>query len=425
MHLEQEPTKLSIKTRLKNLPRWIKWVVSAVLLVGILIAVFAIKSQNTPMPVNVSEIVQEDIERSIFASGRLESVNEQEFFTPVDSTLMELHVELGDRVKQGDIMGRLDTLELSRRYQTAVAALAGKEAELARAEADDDSLNLKAAQAEYEQAKNHFERMEKLYAAGGARLEDKEAASVELARAESTYQQALIKLEKGAADKQKTSLLAQVDLARQEVMQAKERLDMATFTAQHDGVVTFIGAKQGNRVMEGTELLIIADDRAMEVTANINEIDAGNLKVGQPVNISCLALPGREYSGEIIRIGEAAIIQNNNSGQMVNIPVTIELKGDLKGLKIGYSVDLAIKSLVQKEALIIPAEAIISKDDKKIVYVVKDGVAKERAIKTEIGNEVSDIVISGLKIGEKVVINPNSMLKDGQKVTINQTGAEK
>ncbi|MEN6325113.1 MAG: efflux RND transporter periplasmic adaptor subunit, partial [Syntrophomonas sp.] len=326
-----------IKRKFAKIPKWLKWLLAVLLILAIAGGALAVKAKNSPVPVKVSKVTRQDIQRNVFASGRLEAVKEQPFFTPVDSTLMELNVKVGDRVKEGDILGRLDTLELARIYKNGVAALSGKEAELANAQSVNDQLGLKVAETEYSKAKNHYTRIETLYQAGAVNAEELESARLDLVRAESSYQQADVKASQNASGKQISSLRDQVELARQELAQARERLDMATFTAEIDGVVISVSAKKGNRVQEGSELLVIGDDRVLEVTADVSEIDAGNLKVGQPVSISSIALPGKKFTGEIERIGGAAVIQESNNGQTINVPVTIKIKGNNGDLRIGYS----------------------------------------------------------------------------------------
>ncbi|NMA64396.1 MAG: efflux RND transporter periplasmic adaptor subunit [Syntrophomonadaceae bacterium] len=401
-----------------------KWVVAIILILAVSVGTFMVKSGNKPLPVEVREVKKQDIEKTVVTNGRLEAAIRQEFFTPVDSTLMELKVKVGDRVKKGDILGRLDSLELARKYKNAIAVLAAREAELAQADAVSDELSLKQAETEFSKAKNHLNRINELYDAGAVTIEELETARVEESRARVVYNEAKIKMEKGAGDQQKASLRAQVELARQEVDQAKERLDLATFIAAFDGVVTHVGAKEGNRVLEGTALLELGSEEVLEVTANVNEIDAGSLEPGQAVEISCLAWPGREYQGEVDKVGAAAVTQKSSNGELVNVPVTVKLKGNTEELKIGYTVDLTINLHNEGEVLAIPIEAVVERDDKKVVFVVIDGTAQERQIKTRIGNELHDIVISGLKPGEKVIINPPANLKTGQKVAIIPAGAE-
>jgi len=77
----------------------------------------------------------------------------------------------------------------------------------------------------------------------------------------------------------------------------------------------------------------------------------------------------------------------------------------------------------QKSRTSPPGEAIMERDGKKSVYLVENEVARERKIKSKMGNELKDIVISGLKAGDKVIINPPSSIKAGQKVTAKPAGA--
>lgn len=423
MKLELEGAGGKWITKIKNISTRKKWITGIILLLLIALGTFMASRGEQPLPVEMATVELEDIERTVVSNGRLEAVARQDFFTPVDSTLMELKVKAGDRVKKGEVLGRLDSLELARKYKNSLALLAAREAELAKAEAVNDELKLKEAEVQYQKANNHLERVEHLYDAGAVNIEEREAAQVEEAKAQALYNEAKIKLEQKAASREKASLKAQVELAQQEVEQAKERLDLATFVAAFDGVVIAVNAKEGNRVLEGSSVMELGSEDMLEVTATVNEIDAGNLEAGQEVRISCLALPGREFHGKVSRVGAAAIIQKNNSGEAVNVPVTIQLHGKTEGLKIGYTVDLTISLRQEKQVMSIPVEAIMERDGKKSVYLVENEVARERKIKSKMGNELKDIVISGLKAGDKVIINPPSSIKAGQKVTAKPAGA--
>ena len=405
----------TIRARMKKIPRWVKWVSILIIIVAVGGALVK-NSQNKPLPVSIHQMKTEDIERVVFASGRLEAMDEQEFFTPVDSTLMQLSVKLGDRVKAGDMLGRLDTLELERLYKDAMATLAGREAELAAAQATSDVLKLKAAETEYTKAKNKVNRLSVLQEAGAASQEEIENAQVDLASAEVTYEEAKRKQANGATNKQRDSLQAQVDLARQAVAQAKERVDLATFVAREDGVVTKVAVEEGNRVLEGTLIMVVGSDKQLKVTADVNEIDAGNLHPGQKVEVTSIALTGKTYKGKITRVGDAAIKKEGSSTEMINVPVTIMLEGDTWGLKIGYSVNLSIQTSLEKKVLTLPMEAIQERGNKKIVYVIVKGSVKERKVTTRTGNELKDVVVSGLKTGEQVITNPPDGLVVGQKV---------
>lgn len=412
------------REKIKRIPRWLRWTLGVLLTLVLLVGGLTFAAKNKAIPVETYTIGKQDLEKTVFTSGRLEAVEEQQFFTPVESTLMELKVEIGDRVKAGDILGRLDTLELERRYQNALAVVTEKEAELARVQASSDELTLAAAQAEYQRAKNHYDAVEVLYQAGGCTREEVDTATADITRAEASYREAQIKTDLNADGKQISSLQSQVDLAQQEAAQAKERLDMGTFTADYDGVVTGVEAQQGSRVMEGTELLVVSNDADLQVTASINEIDAGSLTVGQDVSIRCMARPGKEYNGKITRIGGAAVVQKGSAGDSVNVPVTITIEGDMEGLKIGYTVDLTVKTLLEKQVVTVPVEAVFDRNGQSVVYAVAQDRLEERKITTKMGNELYDIVVSGLKEGDKIIRNPLPEMMAGMKVVEQPGGQE-
>lgn len=408
------------KELIRKIPMWLKWG-APILIVAAIAGLLIANAGHKPPTVSIYQTKIENIEKNVFASGHLEPLDEQSFFTPADSTLMELKVKVGDRVKKGEVLGRLDTLELGRKYKDAMAGLAGKEAELAKLKAVNDDLDLRLAESDYARAKNKLNRMKALRDAGAASQEEVEVAEVDLAKTEAAYRETKIKKEEDATGKQRDSLQAQVELARQEVAQAKEHLDLATFVADEDGVVTFVSTKEGNRVLEGTLLMTIGGDQNLEVAADINEIDAGSLMAGQEAEIKSVALPGKSYSGIVSRVGAAAIKeQNATSGAANNVPVTISLQGDTKDLKIGYTVNLNITILQDEKVLTLPLEAVVDRGDQKVVYAVEGSTVKERQVKTRLGNELKDIVISGLEPGDKVILDPPPTLKAGQEVTVQQ-----
>lgn len=405
---------MKVKEIFQRWPRWLKWLLGSILVVGVIFGALNGGNNNGPM-VQTAKVEMKIIEQSVLATGKLEVAEKQEFFTPVDSTLMELAVKVGDRVKKGDVLGRLDTQELGRLYQQSLAKLAGLEAQLAKAMTSSDQLNLTYNQAAYEKAKNDLNRITQLYNEGAVAVTELEQAKVAFAKAEADYQESLMRVQQGATAKEISSLQAQVALGQQEVSQAKERLDLANFVAQIDGVVLFVGKEKGNRVLEGTRILEIGNDSKLEVTANVNEIDAASLRVGQPATLTCTSLPGQVYTGEVTRVAEVAIEESNNSGNTV-VPVTIQVKGDTSGLKPGYTMDVSIVTKEAKKQLALPFEALVNQNGEKYVFVVQDGRAKKQRVKTEPGNELYDIVVSGLKEGQEIILSPAPSLQDGQRV---------
>lgn len=400
-------------------PRWAR-AGCLILLLGSAATIWGVAhGQGQAMLVKVGKIERQDVKRIVFTNGNLEAENQHTFFSPVESTMMELNIKLGDRVTKGQILGRLDTMELGRLYQQALSNLASKEADLAAALASNDDQQYRAAEASYIRDKNHRDRTKALYDAGACSAEELETAESAMQTSRIAYEEALVRKEQGVSAKQIAALQTQVDLANQEVAQTRERLDLATLTAAFDGVAISVEAKAGNRVEAGSELVVIADDHALQVIARVNEVDGGELQVGQAVTITCLALPGQTFEGTITSIGGAAVQENGQNGSAVmKIPVSVQLKGECSLLKLGYNVNLSIITMEMKDVLLIPIEAVVEDNGQKLVWVLKDGKLEQRSIETERGNELNEIVVSGLQEGEEVVKNPSPAFVNGQKASV-------
>ncbi|ATW23448.1 efflux RND transporter periplasmic adaptor subunit [Candidatus Formimonas warabiya] len=416
---EKKITKLAkFRLGVKKWSRRGKWVIPILVVAAVAIYFISHRSESNGLPVTTTKVERQDMEQTVVANGRLDAVTKQEFFAPVDSILMDLSVKVGDAVKKGQNLGRLDTLGLQRDLEEANADLAAKKAALAKARAVNDQIDLKHKETQYSQAKKHYERVKSLYDQGAVTAEDLESAETEYVGAEKEYLEASALIGEKATESEVSSLQAQVDLAEQEVAQADERVKLASFIANGDGVVLFVGAEKGSQVQEGTRLIVVGNTDALEVTANVNEMDAGSLKKGQPVKIECAVLPEKEFTGEVSRVSNAAITSDNQGNEGVSLPVTVKLTGDTAGLKLGFTVDLLITTMKEENLLTIPVEAIVSQEETKMVYVVENGTARKRNIRTALGNELYDVVISGLKEGEEIILNPPPELQDGQKVLV-------
>jgi len=105
IQVEKYNQRFSIKAMLSRIPKWLKGILIIVFIILIVTASIAIINKNKGVPVSAVEITRQDIVKTVFTNGRLEAVHEQQFFTPVDSTLMELNVKLGDRVSKGRYTG--------------------------------------------------------------------------------------------------------------------------------------------------------------------------------------------------------------------------------------------------------------------------------------------------------------------------------
>jgi len=153
----------------------------------------------------------------------------------------------------------------------------------------------------------------------------------------------------------------------------------------------------------------------------LSEYDALNIKVGQPVTITSDVLPDKRWTGLVKQIDylpqQQSISDGANDGAN-EYPVEININDDdIKSIKPGFKLILEIETS-SKKANSLPTKSIVNKDKSTYVYIVKDGKAVRKKVKTgKTTNEITEIK-NGLSGKEKVISNPSNQLTDGMEVNV-------
>ncbi|HVN67681.1 MAG TPA: HlyD family efflux transporter periplasmic adaptor subunit, partial [Candidatus Sulfotelmatobacter sp.] len=160
------------------------------------------------------------------------------------------------------------------------------------------------------------------------------------------------------------------------------------------------------------------------VDAQIDEIDIANVKIGDRVKISSDDYPDKTYDGEIYWIAPLAELRKVGGRIKVDeesyvFPCKIKFLGAHDEMKVNMSVNVDIATKKNDNALIVPREALVSKDDSSVVYVVgKYNRVKESKLVIGIRSFSSVEAVSGVTAGDQVAITNVSKLKDKGRVKI-------
>lgn len=383
-------------------------------------------SAAAQIPVQVFKVKQAKIETNVLASGKTETAEKEDITARTNALIQEVLVRESDTVKAGQVMVRLDSSELARNLEREEANLAVQKANLAKAQAaarpqevEQGKAELKRAEVAYKNADAKYRRCQTLFDEGGIPREELETAYAEYVAAETEYsssQQRLSLLLAGETKETIQALQAQVSQAELAVSLAGDQLNQAEIKAPMDGVVLSLEAEKGNYVTTGTLLAVVGNPAQLQVKADVTESDGGNLAVGQPVKITCPALPDSEFAGKVTRVGAAARTRTKSTGEQTDVTVTVSLTNFADRLKPGYTVDLDITTAANPRALVIPYEAVVEKNRVKEVFVISNGKASICRIVTGIGNELYITAEKGLRAGDNVVVNPPDTLKSGAQV---------
>ena len=346
-----------------------------------------------------------DIRETITASGEIQARTKISIGTSVMGEIKALHVKDGQDVKAGDPLVTIDQERLKQGLLQAQAALEGVR---------QDAGRLKAAKT---RAEENFTRMESLFKQG--LISDEE------------YRQA--RLNRETSDLSFQSAEANVQQSVANLASMRDSLSKSELRAPISGRVTGLKALKGETAIPGQSnlpgamLMVISDMSEIIAEIKVNESEVVRTRVGQTAQVMVESFPGRVFPGKVYEVATASekIGQDAN---MYLVKVALDMTSqDVTSLRPGMSARAVVLTNEVKGALRVPLQSVLeregtmedaqkkgllSPEGRNIAFVVKDGRAVERTVKTGIANTQFLEVKEGLQEGEKVLTGPVRKLKE-------------
>jgi len=333
----------------------------------------------------VDKIRIEPLSQTVPVIGRMVALYSGDVASRIGGSVTRFHYEIGDRIKQGDVIAELDTALLD-------AQLAVAKGELQQAEADLESS--RAALKRREQELERFAGLRGSQAFSKARFED---AEQDVAQARAVIRRTQ----------------AQIATRRASVELNRLNLEYARIKAPYDGVITRRMAEAGAYVRTGDSVVHMMADKTLEIEADVPSNRLGGLKPG--ARISAMLEDGARYT-VVVR---AILPTENPLTRTRAVRLSPEFKGGFAGLADAQSVTVNVPVGIARTVLTVHKDAIINRQGKDAVYVVADGSAQLRPIVLGQATGGRIEVLEGLKKDEEVVIRGNERLRPGVKVRIN------
>ncbi len=403
----------------------------ALLIVAVVVVVIVTSNKEKVIPVQTEKAQRRTITQVVSANGSINPVDQVILRPEVNGEIVELPVEEGDFVKKGQLLVRIKPDIYIAQKKRAQAILAAAKAQL------------KVRKATLDQVKAEYERVKGLYEKGLA-------SDAEFEKAKALYLQS-----QGSYEAQKSSVMQ----AQESLKEAEENLAKTEIDAPFDGTITALNVELSERVLgssfsQGTHLMTIADLSNMEATVDVDENDVVLLELGDSADVNIDAFGERVFRGVVTQIGNSADASGIGSQeQVVNFKVKIKLLDLDPQMRPGMSCDAEIKTETKQNVVAVPIQSVTSrmpdfkkkfpkgrkgekrsevrkenlpaKKEKKpleVVFLVKNGVAKMRPVKTGISDDYYIEITKGVKVGDVVVSGPyraiSKELKDGMKVIV-------
>ncbi len=382
----------------KRSRRW-PWVVGIIAVVAGSAAVFGSR-HGGPKELDSSLIVaakRGDLPIDVVEVGKISPREKVEVKSKVAGQVSEVLVDEGMTVKKGQLLLRIDATDFRR-------DVAQREADVMQREADiEQSKNM------LEFAQLTLQRREKGLDARGVAQIDVDTAKNEL------------------KSKQVAVHTAEVILtgAKVQLGADEDRLHYTSISAPMDGTVIQRGIQPGEVVtpgvqatFEGKALLTVADLSTLIAKVDLNQIDVAKVILGQKVDLTLDALPGKTYAATITKVAPAS---NTPKDKQVDVfPVEATLAVADKAIKPGMTADVRIHIETKNNVLSLPIEAVVKENGKSYVnHVITDAKGKQTTEKVEVTvgvrNDRDVVVETGLKEGDKVLIKPASASENEMK----------
>jgi RND family efflux transporter MFP subunit len=356
-----------------------------------------ITSGATPFPVVVSTVERGSITGTVVYTGSVVPFNEEDIYPRVTGRIVEMLVYPGDAVRPGQVLARLDSVELSSRVREAEAALAAARSTRVQMEKE---LAMTEAEAGY--ARGVAVRTERLFNTGAVSKQESESDRALAATAEAKLEAARAKLHAAEA------MLAQGEAAFRTATIVRNYSDIVSSTA---GYVVKRLVAPGVLVQPGTVILKVAQIDKVRLQANVGEKDLGSIRIGSPVQVTTAAAGQPPLTATV-----TAVFPFVEQGPRTAV---IEALVDNAGRRLlpGQYVTMQFATGRRDQALIVPASAVVRMGGKATLWVVKDGRAEPREVVSGLRNAERVEITEGLTGGERLVARGQDGLYAGARVS--------
>ncbi len=348
--------------------------------------------------VDVIRLTRGSGQTTLVLPGTMQAITEAPILARADGYLKRRLADLGDRVREGQVLAEIDAPELDQQIQQADAAV-----EQAQAGVEQAQANLAQGIANRDLARITAERLKTLNERGIAPQQDRDQSQAQLAAQDAGVHAA----EKLVAAQRSNLAAARANLGRLRTVDAY-RLVKAPF----DGVVTQRNVDVGALVSAGNTLLYrIAQTGTLRTYVNVPQSSVGAVRVGQAATLTLSDFPGRTFAGKVARMAHAFDPSSRTMLVEVDVPNT-------DGTLIpGSYADVELIGSRTNPPIVVPAAALVFRADGAQLAVVRpDNTIHLQKIR--VGRDYGDRleVLSGVDEGATIVAVPGDAAREGSKI---------
>jgi HlyD family secretion protein len=448
-----------------------KWKILLLIVLVVLVGggVFAsIKlNERGVVTVQTGKAVKQDLVATVTASGEIKPRNYINLGANAQGPLTEILVKEGDRVRKGQTIARIESVQAGAEVQAQKAAINSALADSAASEAGLRALSdaianaqagLERARSEQRRTKLNLDRAEQLFKSQLLAKQDYDQRKAEYdtasaAATEAETRVAQSKSQEAQARAQVTSTQRRVTQMQAGLTRVTDVFDKFSVIAPIDGVVTNLPVRQGETVVPGIQnsaastIMTIADMSLITAEVKVDETDIVNVKLEQRADVTIDAIPNKTFKGHVIEIGNTAILRSTgmaasqsavSSQEAKDFKVVVALDNPPSDIRPGLSCTSKIVTATRTKVLTIPIQALTvrqkgdlepakkgvqaagpadaaaekaRKEELQGVFVINAGKAQFKKVETGITGATDIEVLSGLSDGDQIITGSYKVIR--------------
>jgi membrane fusion protein, multidrug efflux system len=366
---------------------------------------------SNPIEVRTFPVATEVVRRNVQAVGSLYAWDESTVSTEVEGRADRVLVDVGDSVKEGQVLVELDPVELQYQLDSQRAAVRQVRAQLGIGPNDPPPADpsrvafVQRAAADLSDAEQKFRRAQEMYRASLIPQQQLDEAGTRLQGMKAAYNVSLQDVDRFKAQLQSSEAAANL---------AQKRLSETSIRAPYQGAVKTRSVSPGEYLKAQSAVMVIVRTDKLRARLQVPERWAGSVKVGATVDVRVEAFPGEVFRGQIQRINPA-VTQDSRT-----FDVEALIQNPSGRLKPGFFLQASMPSTVEEKTLTVPEQAVTYRYGVYKVFIVNGPRVAERSIKpglqTDDGGVRKIEIVEGLIAGDRVAVAVQGDLRDGATV---------
>ena len=453
-----------------------KLTIAAVVVVAISsIAGYSVVARNRGVVgIQAGRVVRQDLTQTVSANGEIKPKKYVNVSSNMMGRIVRLPVKEGDRVKDGQLLVQLEAVQSEADVRSAEASLDASQAEVegmaaqirsSEAAVTSSKAEITRSEADLVRTRQAYDRAKQMQKEGLISNDQFERTRADFDIADATLNSAKARLSQAEAQlgqvlKQRDSTSIRIAQQRAGVVRARDTFSKTTIRSTLDGIITNLPVNEGEIAIvgvqnqPGTTLMTIADMSIITAEVKVDETDIVNVKLGQEARIKVDALGDRMLLGHVTEIGNSALTRSTGTAagaaattgqEAKDFKVVITLDEPPPELRPGLSCTATIQTATRQQILTTPIQALTIREldatdpkakaasaaapnKKKVetegVFILSNGVAFFRPVKTGITGTTDIEILNGLGESDQIVTGPYQVLrtiKDNTRIKIEKT----